>query len=142
MTKQQQAAEEYLLKIRNKEKKIKGKKLELEALYYKAGGCTAIDYAKDHVQTTPENYLEMALIDIQELKAEIEEDEALIESAKGTAYAIVRLMDEPEQRAMIEWFYLNCVSMNEVSQKMHMSERNAYYLKDDALESFGIIMNK
>lgn len=140
MTDNQQAAELYLNKIRDIEKRIKNKELELEALRWKASGVGAIRYDKDKVQTSPQNYMEMAMEDITELSAEIEEDKASIEDVKGTAYAIVRLMKEPEQRAMIEWFYLNCIAMNIVCDKMCMSERNAYYLRDDALESFGKLL--
>ena len=49
-------------------------------------------------------------------------------------------MTQPEQRALIEWFYLNGISMGETADKMNMSERTAYYLRDDALEVFGKIM--
>lgn len=140
MTNNQKQAESYLLRIRDKEKSIRDKKLELEALYYKAGGCTAIQYDKVSVQTSPQNYMEMAIADIAELRQEIEEDDAQIEETKGNAYSIVRRMSDPSQRAMIEWFYLNCVSMQTVAEKMYMSERNAYYLRDDALESFGALM--
>lgn len=142
MTSNQKNAEAYLLRIRESEGKIQNKRLELEALYYKAGGCTAIRYDKDSVQTSPQNYMEMVMEDIEELKQEIEEDEAQTEETRGNAYSLVRMMEKPEQRAMIEWFYLNCVSMQHVSRKMNMTERNAYYLREDALESFGSLMGK
>lgn len=137
MTEKQSKAHQYLSIIRNTEQSIQNKELELEALRWKASGVGAIRYDKDKIMTTPQNYLEMAIADCMQLEEEIEEDRASIEEAKGTAYTIVRKMDKPEQRAMIEWFYLNCISMVDVSERMHMSERNAYYLKDDSLESFG-----
>lgn len=140
MTENQKEADKYLSKIRNTEKIILSKQLELEALRWKASGVGAIRYDKDRVQTSPQNYMEMAIIDVTEIEQEIEEDKASIEDMKGVAYSIVRSMQAPDQRAMIEWFYLNCLSMPDVADKMHMSERNAYYLKCDALESFGIEM--
>lgn len=137
MTENQTKAHNYLSHIRNTEQVIRNKELELEALRWKASGVNAIRYDKDKVQTNPQNYMEMAIHDCIEIEQEIEEDKASIESTKGDAYTIVRKMDKPEERAMIEWFYLNCFSMEEISEKMFMSVRNAYYLKDDALETFG-----
>lgn len=136
-TENQKKAHNYLLHIRETEILIRNKEMELEALRWKASGVGAIRYDKDRVQTNPQNYMEMAVADCIEIEQEIEEDRATIEETKGTAYAIVRKMDKPEQRAIIEWFYLNCASMEEIAQKMYMSARNAYYLKDDALETFG-----
>lgn len=140
MTDKGKEAESYLMKIRDKEKEIRGKKLEIEALQWKASGVTAIRYDKDKVQTSPKNYMEMAIADIEELELELEEDKASIEEVKGTAYSIVRRMSDPEQRALIEWYYLNGLSMPDVIDKMYRSERATYYLRDDALESFGIIL--
>lgn len=137
LTNNHKVAESYLNAIRSAEELIHKKELELEALRWKASGITAIEYDKDKVQTSPQNYMEMAIVDCNQLEAEIEEDKASIEEQKGTAYIIVRRMEDPEQRAIIEWYYLNYTPMTEVALKMCMSERNAYYLRDDALEIFG-----
>lgn len=140
MTDRGKEAEKYLGKIRNVEKIIHDKEQELEALRYKASGAGAIRYDKERVQTSPQNYMEMAMMDIAELGKEIEEDKASIEDIKGTAYGIVRVMQQAEERTVLEWFYLNGLSMEDTADKMHMSKRNAYYLKEDALESFGRIL--
>ena len=140
MTEYQIKAEGYLNQIRKIEKLLKNKRDELEALRYKASGAGAIRYDKDHVQTSPQDYMTMAIADIVEIEKQIKEDEMSVEEQKGRAYAIVRQMTQPEQRALIEWFYLNGISMGETADKMNMSERTAYYLRDDALEVFGKIM--
>lgn len=140
MTDNQNKAERYLRKIQEVEKTLKNKRDELEALRYKASGAGAIRYDKEHVQTSPQDYLAMAMMDIIEIEKQIEEDEASIEDMKGQAYCIVRRMTEPDHRALIEWFYLNGVPMSDTADRMNMSERNAYYLKDEALESFGAVM--
>ena len=140
MTKNQSKAEKYLKKIKEIEKNVKDKQDELEALRYKASGAGAIRYDKDHVQTSPKDYLAMAMDDIIEIEKQLEEDKASIESMKGEAYCIVRRIDKIDHRTLIEWFYLNDMTMPETAKKMNMSERNAYYLKDDALESFGAKM--
>ena len=130
MTENQNKAEAYLKQIRDVERTMKNKRDELEALRYKASGATAIRYDKDKVQTSPQDYLSMAIMDIIEIEKQIEEDSA----------SIVRQMKSADQRALIEWFYLNGISMTETADRMNMSERTAYYLRDDALESFGKIM--
>lgn len=142
MTDNQHRAESYLTDIRFVEKDLINKKLELEALRYKASGAGAIRYDKDHVQTSPQDYMTMAIADVIEIEKQIEEAEIAIEGQKGRAYAIVRQMDQADHRAIIEWFYLNGLPMIETASKLNMSERNAYYLKDDALEVFGSLMEK
>lgn len=140
MTDNQNVAEAYLIRIRSVERSIKNKRNELDALRYKASGAGAIQYDKDRVQTSPKDYLSMAIADIIEIERQIREEEASVEDMKTEAYALVRKMIEPEYRTLIEWFYLNGVSMTETADKMHMSERAAYYLKEDALESFGELL--
>ena len=140
MTNKQQKATSYLMSIRDIEKKLHNKRLELEALRYKASGAGAIRYDKDRVQTSPDDYLAKAMIDIIEIEKQIEKDEASIEKKKGKAYGIVRKMEIAEQRILIEWYYLNGLSMQETALKMSIAERTTYYLRDDALESFGKIL--
>ena len=142
MTDNQNNAASCLLLIRNIEKKLHSKRLELEALQYRASGAGAIRYDKDHVQTSPDDFLAMAMNDIIKLEQQIEKGEADVEKRKGKAYAIVRQMEKVEQRALIEWYYLNGLSMIETSERMSISERTAYYLRDDALESYGRLLKK
>ena len=115
MTENQIKAEKYLRKIQTVERILNNKRDELEALRYKASGAGAIRYDKEQVQTSPQDYLAMAMADIIEIEKQIEEDEASIEDMKGQAYAIVRRIELPEHRTLIEWFYLNGISMNETS---------------------------
>ena len=122
--------------IRDFEKEINQKRMELEALRYKASGAGAIRYDKDSVQTSPEDYMAMAILDIVELEKQIQEAENKIERTKGEAYAIVRKMEKPDHRAVIEWYYLNGISMIDTANRLNLSERAAYYLREDALEEF------
>jgi len=140
MTNNQKRADDYLRQVRDVEKDLQGKRDELDALRYKASGAGAIRYDKDRVQTSPNDFMTMAIADILEIEKQIKEDESSVENIKGKAYAIVRQMKSSEHRALIEWFYLNGISMIETAERMSMSERTAYYLRDDALEEFGKIM--
>lgn len=140
MTNNQQKASSYLMSIRDIEKRLHNKRLELEALRYKASGAGAIRYDKDRVQTSPDDYLAKAMVDIIEIEKQIETDEASVEKKKGKAYSIVRQISAADHRILIEWYYLNGLSMTETALKMNIAERTSYYLRDDALESFGKLL--
>lgn len=140
MTNNQQKASSYLASIRDIEKRLHNKRLELEALRYKASGAGAIRYDKDRVQTTPDDYLAQAMADIIEIEKQIEKEENNIEKKKGKAYGVVRKMETAEQRVLIEWYYLNGLSMQETAIRMSIAERTTYYLRDDALEEFGKLL--
>ena len=122
--------------IRDNERSINAMRLELEALRYKASGVGAIRYDKDRVQVSPQDYMTMALADVLELEKRISEQIDNLEEMKGQAYIIVRKIEAPEQRAIIEWYYLNGLSMIDTAERLNMSERSAYYLREDALKSF------
>lgn len=140
MTENQEKASKCLQSIRKIEKKLHSKRLELEALRYRASGAGAIRYDKEHVQTSPDDYLAMAMADIIEIEKSILQAESDIEKKKGKAYAVVRKIETEDHRTFIEWYYLNGLSMIETATKMNIAERTSYYLRDDALESFGRIM--
>lgn len=140
MTYNQTYAKDYLDNIRSAEIHIKAKESELEALRWKASGVDAIRYDKDKVNTSPQNYMEMAIIDCIDREQEIEEDKAVLEDLKGNAYSFVRKMEDPEHRAVIEWYYLNGLSAEESCHRLAMAERTFYYKRDDALEVFGCLL--
>ena len=107
--------------IRDNERSINAMRLELEALRYKASGVGAIRYDKDRVQVSPQDYMTMALADVLELEKRISEQIDNIEEMKGQAYIIVRKIEAPEQRAIIEWYYLNGLSMIDTAERLNMS---------------------
>lgn len=125
-----------LEKIRDAEKIINAKKQELDALRYRASGAGAIRYDKDRVQTSPQDYIAMAMDDIIKIEGQIEEERKATEKMRADAYKIVRKMENVDQRTVLEWFYLNGLSMANTALQMNMSERSAYYLKEEAVEVF------
>ena len=125
--------------IRDAEKIINAKKLELDALRYKASGAGAIRYDKDRVQTSPQDYLAMAMDDIIKIEGQIEAEQKEVEQMRADAYRIVRRMENVDHRTVLEWFYLNGLSMANTALQMNMSERSAYYLKEDAIAAFSNI---
>ena len=122
--------------IRNAEKAINAMNLELEALRYHASGAGAIRYDKDKVQTSPEDFLSMVMDDIVEIDKQIEETRAKVDGLKGRAYSVIRRMSLQEHRTVLELYYLNGLSMANAAIHLNMSERSAYYLRDDAIKEF------
>lgn len=141
MNEKQLTAERYLMRIRIREREIQNKEMELDALRYKAGGAGGIDYSKDKIQSSSGNYMEMVISDIIKLSEEIEKERAEFEQLKVKAYSLVRRLDKPEHRAVLEWFYLNGLSIVSTSKRMNLSERSTYYLRNEALELFGFFVN-
>ena len=125
--------------IRDAEKIINAKKLELDALRYKASGAGAIRYDKDRVQTSPQDYLAMAMDDIVKIENQIKTEQDEIEKIRAEAYTIVRRMKNVDHRTVLEWYYLNGVSMVNTAFQMGLSERSAYYLKEEAVAAFVLL---
>lgn len=137
MTDNQERANEYLMKIRIINKRIIRRRQEIEALKLSATGVVAVRYDKDRVQTSPQNYMEIAMADAFEKERENEEDAATVDDVKMTAYQIVRVLPEPEHRTMLEHYFFNGCNMEDIAVMMNVSERTAYDIKSDALEEFG-----
>lgn len=140
MTNGQKKAEDFLKKIRDVERMLKTKHDELDALRYKASGAGAITYNKDRVQSSPQDFMSMVMDDIVKIEKEIRKEEAGIENKKAQALHIIHKIPVQEQRTIILWYYFNGISMTDTALKMSIAERTAYYLRDEALESFGHLM--
>lgn len=140
MTENQEIALENLSRIKKISNSINSKMLEIEALRYEAQGIGAIRYDKERVQTTPENYMEIALVDANEKELEIAEDLEKLDKLKQDAYHIVRKMENEDERTLIINHYLNDIPVNKLISVMNMSERKIYYLREDALESYGYFL--
>lgn len=142
MTDNQMRAETYLRKIKEMERNIAIRQAELDFLRYKASGAGAITYDKDHVQTSPQDYMSMTIADVIDRDKEMKRDIARHQEAKAKAYGIIRQMEDVSHRTVLEWFYLDNTSMLAIASKLNMSERSTYYLRDDALETFGQILSE
>lgn len=141
MTDKQEKALNHLSQIKSLVEDITKRTLEIEALRYQAQGVGAIRYDKEKVQTTPQNYMEIALIDANEKELQNEEDLAILDNLKADAYSIVRQMEIPNERIFIEYFFLNNFSIPDVAEVMHFSERTVYYVREDALEHYGELIS-
>lgn len=141
MTENQVKADAYLNQIKIKAEKLFSLKLEIEALEYAASGATGIRYDKEQVQTSPRgDRLEIFVSDAIERQAEADEIAAELDELKVNAYHIIRQIESIDERNILEWVYLQNTPMQTIVKKMNWSERKVYYLRDDAVEHFGEMM--
>ena len=113
---------------------------ELDALRYRASGAGAIRYDKDHVMTSPQNYIEIAIQDIADVSRKLDKEKELFEALLYDAYSIIRQMKVPEQRIALVMHYMNCKPWQEVETVLNISKRKMFYIRNEALEEFGRLM--
>lgn len=141
MSDNQERAEQYLKSICEKIKTYQDTLLEIDALEYAASGVGAIRYDKEHVEGGQDvDRLFMFATDAVEKRAEAEELLLEVDELKTNCYHLIRKMDNAEERIILEWLYINALSMQEVIRRLYISERKAYNIREDALEHFGEIM--
>ena len=143
MTENQKLGESYLLRIREKEKKYKATLMEIEALEYAASGQGAIRYDKDKVQTSsdPNDRMIEFIQDAIAKRAELEKISIELDELKVSSYQFIKRMANADERIILEWYYINAKPMEEAMRKLCVSERKAYYIRDDALEHFGELLS-
>lgn len=140
MTENQSRAEKMLEQIKKLRKIIKDKNDKIEALRL---GCIpgAVTYDKDKVQTSPRNYQEEALADAADLEKEIFEHEAEIDDVKLTCYGYIKRIPEIEQQNVLIYYYIDECYWEDVASKMNYSRARIFDIRDNALESFGAVVN-
>lgn len=141
MTENQKAASRYLSSVRAKVKDYNATLLEIEALEYAASGMGAIRYDKEHVDgSSGKDRLIEFVSDALEKRAEAEELVTELDELKMNCYHIIKKIEDVDERLILEWYYINANPMLEVIRKICMSERKAYYIKENALEHFGELL--
>lgn len=141
MTKKQHIADKSLKRIGLLVEKLEDKELELESMYAIAYGLGAIRYDKDKVQTSPENYMERAMVEIDELKADIDRLKGKINDAKIEALENIKKVSKSKHRTILIWHYIGLKPMSEIAHDMQRSERAVYYMRLKALEEYGGIID-
>ena len=135
MTDNQREADCYLSQIRNADKEITDMILQIDYLRYKASGMGAIRYDKDHVQTSPEDIMCQALAEAADLERKLSDRHKRLIEMRDYVKDVVFLWNDKEARA-IEIYYLNHGSMVDVARQIHCTDRNAYLVRQRALDRF------
>lgn len=142
-TEEQIAAERYLLEMKNKVIDIQSVQMEIDALEYAASGMGAIRYDKEHVDgTSGEDRLILFVSDALEKRAELEALKHEAEEMKINCYQLIKQLTNSAERVFLEWYYINAVPMLEAQNKLFVSQRKLYYIKDDALQHFGELLKR
>lgn len=143
MTEVQQAAENYLSSIKDKVKAFQSILLEIEALEYAASGMGAIRYDKEHVDgSSGEDRLIIFIDDALTKRAEAEAMSITVDELKTKCYQLIKRLPDADERIVLEWLYINARPMQEVMRKISVSERKAYYIKEEALAHFGELLTE
>lgn len=143
MTDNQRRAEQYLGTIRNKVQEYKLMRNEIDALEYAASGMGAIRYDKEHVDgSSGKDRLVEFVSDALEKRAIAEALLYEIDDLKMNCYRTIKRIKNTDERIVLEWYYINARPMQEIMRKISVSQRKAYYIKDDALEHFGELLNR
>lgn len=135
MTDNQRKSERYLLRIRNADREMKLLYEQIQYLRYKASGMGAIRYDKDHVQTSPEDMVCEAISEAVYLEGKLSNRHKQLKAMREHTEKIVAIWADNNAR-MIEVYYLNHGSMVDVARQIKCSDRQAYRIRDNALEQF------
>lgn len=135
MTSNQHKANNYLMQIRNASKELTELIFRIDYLRYKASGAGAIRYDKDHVQTSPEDVMCEAMAEAVDLENKLSNRHKQLKAMREHAEKIISLWNNNNAKC-IEVYYLNHGSMIDVARQCRCTDRNAYLIKNNALEEF------
>lgn len=126
------AVYDFLMQPHRKKQEIR----RLEETIEELRGCLlpgAIRYDKESVQSTPKNQQEETIIKIIDLEGKLEtlgkERAALIIKVNEA----IDLLDDPVQRSVLTFYYVNRYSPTKVSDLIGYSERWMYKVKKEAV---------
>lgn len=140
-SKEQDAAEEYLMNLRTIGKRIRAVDEEIRQLRLASTNIGAINYDKEHVDGGPrEEKLVLFISDIMEFQVKREELYAQSDLLKAESYKIIRSLQDASERIFLESYYINALSMENTINKMYVSRRKVYYIKNNALQHFGELL--
>lgn len=135
MTGNQRRAEKFLLDIRNMDKEIDNLICKIDYLRYKASGAGAIRYDKDRVQTSPEDMVCEAITEVIEQEQKLSAYIRKIQRRREYTKQVIELWNNNNAQ-YIDIYYLNHGSIFDVSSRIGCSNRQAYRIRDNALEQF------
>lgn len=141
-TKERIIAEEYLNKLRKIGKRIRAIDEEIKELRAAATSAGAINYDREHVDGgARKEKLVLFISDIMEFQTQREELYAESDFLKEESYRIIRNLQDANERIFLESYYINANSMDHTINKLYVSDRKAYYIKNSALQHFGELID-
>ena len=142
MTDKQRKSDRYLLRIRNAEREMKELLYQIEFLRYKASGMGAIRYDKDHVQTSPEDMVCESIAEAVHLENKLFGRSKELRTAIEFTEKILKAWQDDKYARAIEIYYLNHGSMGDIARSVKCTDRNAYRIRNEALDRFADYLYK
>ena len=128
----EQELKNKLHKVRDNHRRVTALRAEAEALRQSATA-SAIRYDKDHVQTSPVNYQEMALV--KAVDADMEADALNVEGnrLRMELMELIGRLDDEQDRAIIIKYYFNDESIRDIEYELDVPRNTVWRHKEDAL---------
>ena len=120
--------ESWLGRVRSLNLKIANKNYEIEALYT-CIGLSSINYDRVSVVSSPENKFERIIVEIEELKKELEKLQ--LEKAKliREIRAKIEKLDDCPEKTILFGFYIKGEEMEKISKELGYELSYCYRLK-------------
>lgn len=99
---------------------------------------SAIRYDREKVQTSPEDVLSKSVAKITELEREYAESLVTLKSNKANAEAMLKDLDNPDEREVMRWYYMsfngrNPYTWDDVAVRMAYTKRWILKLHGNAI---------
>lgn len=122
-------------KVRDNRREVLALREKAEALRQSAMG-GAIRYDKDHVQTTPMNYQEQALVEAADMEAQADKLIEIGDILRLTLLSYINRLDDIEEQTILIRHYFNNVSLRDIEYNSDngMDHVTIWRRKEDALE--------
>lgn len=135
-------AKEYLMKIQIYRRSIESIQQKIEMLYNEAAGIKAIVYDKDHVQTSPENRFEDAMIRIDAESQKWARMRIRYEREVRKRVDQISKLGNPDYSELLMLRYVDLKedgrqrSLEEIAYRMSKSYQRIRHMHGEALEAF------
>lgn len=136
MTVNQINAKRYLFHVASLPRRIESKMLEIEVMRAKAEGLGTIRYDKERVQTSPEDRMPDAVIELIEFINRLDKDHLELVNERNRADGLMEYLND-EQRDVIDYYFFQNKNFYEISTLMNYSERTIKTRYYDGLEIIG-----
>ncbi|MEA5085086.1 MAG: DUF1492 domain-containing protein [Lachnospiraceae bacterium] len=129
-------AKEYLCGAKDLDRQIKADLCELSLLRKMIGAVSAIDYARDRVQVSPENSLEKSVVKLISLEEKINQQVDRFVDTKNEIKSKISFLKNRDEKLVLQYRYLCFMSLEMIAVEMNYSYRQIKRIHHRAIVSF------
>ena len=129
-------AKEYLRKLSAMRRQIRSVENQLNALYMAATGLAAIRYDKEKVQTSPDDYLLLHMVEIEETEQTYKEMLFKYHKAMQEIMVMIDGLDDTVYVQILTLRYCDGLSFEKISCELGYTYRHTTRLHGQALQAF------